>query len=350
MRPSPLSDIQFRSPLEQFVDLAVTAPSADNSQPWTFSIHDDQVICKYRHSGTIDDPFGGNGHGTLIAAGALHENIDRLLKCCGLPSSRINRQAEWEISFNTPSSPIPECDLVSAIQNRHTNRHRFAPPSASSLDKLPKSHSGASRVVLLTHSSAIKTTAKAVRQCSEARFNSRNLHEWLFSSLRWTPEGVAIGDGLDLNTIDLPPGGKSFMRFISPWSRMEFLNHFGIYKLLAIADSAPISQSSCLMAIVGGKTPDEIWEAGRHLQRLWLELNQRGLAVHPYYVITDLTNRLDTGRIDAHWAPRVQTAKTQISRVLELGSDEQLHMLLRVGQATKQAVRSRRKPVKQFFA
>ena len=339
----------FSDGLIQFVERAVTAPSADNSQPWEFAVDQDKIVCRYQHTGNTQDPFGANGHGTIIAAGALHQNIDDLLSCYELPASNVTYQPEWKISFLAPPTQVSSNDSISALLNRHTNRHPFASISPLATEGLPPSPFGKSRLTRLHKKSDINTISEAVRLCSEARFNSQDLHEWLFSSLRWTPETVNQGDGLDLKTIALPPGGRQFMSFIAPWTRMRFLNRFGMYKALAIADSQPVKQASCMLAIVGGKAVDEIWEAGQHLQQIWIELNRRGLAVHPYYAVTDLSNRLESGRLNTHWTKQVANVQKQMVELLRLEKNEQLHMLLRVGLPTIQPVRSKRKQTLEFL-
>lgn len=349
MTTKQIDDNQANEALLQFVEYAVSAPSADNSQPWVFSIADDQVDCQYRHRGNATDVFGENGHGTILAAGALQENIDRLLACHGLPSSQRTLEHGWRLLFSAPQVPLTPNPSLSTMLNRHTNRRSFAPAPPVALKGLPESPNKSCRTLSVVQPFAIKTIAKAFRLCSEARFNSKILHEWLFSSLRWDKASIESGDGLDLNTIDLPQGGQHFMRLISPWERMRFFNKLGLYKLLAIADSLPVSQASCVIAIIGGRSKNDVWDSGKHLQRTWIELNQRGLAVHPYYAVTDLSNRLGSGLIDPFWATRVRFAQDQIAELLQLTENEQLHMLLRVGKPTTCAIRSKRRPAETFI-
>ena len=110
--------------LRQFIQYAVTSPSADNSQPWVFSVEGDTVVCKYRHTGGAEDPFGANGHGTLIAAGALHENIDRLLIMLGMEAAQRKLSPDWELRFSLPTGMLPEAEGLRAILAHTCQQHR----------------------------------------------------------------------------------------------------------------------------------------------------------------------------------------------------------------------------------
>ena len=335
--------------LRQFIQYAVTSPSADNSQPWVFERDGDTVVCRYRHVGDTQDPFGANGHGTLIAAGALHENIDRLLAMLGMEGAQRDLSPNWTLRFALPVAAIPDTEELRAMLGRHTNRHPYRRIEHPNFENLQSVALGSGRLVVVEDRGAIKDLGRAVKMCAEARFNTEPLHDWLFGSLRWTPDAVADGDGLDLATIYMPPGGRLFMRLVSPWPRMALLNRFGFYKLLALTDTDPVNKAPCMIAIVGKRSPEGIWNAGRLMQQLWIDLNRRGYAVHPYYVVTDLTNRLDAGGLDPPWRARVADAKAIASSSLCLGAADQLHMMLRVGWPTKDPVRSRRRPAGSFL-
>lgn len=336
--------------LLDFVQHAVTAPSADNSQPWLFSRREGTVDCVYRHVGSNDDPFGSNGHATLLAAGALQENIDRLLLILQMPQSKRSIDAVWTITFDTPDRDVPASAELDAILNRHTNRFPYRAVKPGALGQLVSDMSGTGcRLVALEDRSMVRGIGDAIKLCAEVRFNTKILHEWLFDSLRWSRGDVERGDGLDLATVHLPPGGRQFMRLIAPWPRMSWLNRLGLYKLLAAQDTAPIYRAPCVIAIVGDSSRDGAWAAGRLLQALWIELNRQSYAVHPYYVVSDLINRLDARQLEAQWQGSVQTAKSIASDVLGLGPGEQVHMLLRVGQPGHPVIRSRRRNADSFI-
>lgn len=329
------------------IELAVTAPSADNSQPWQFIENPEGISCCYKDRASKQDPFGPLGHGTLMSAGALLENFNAL--CAGRdekPQACLDR-SHWSITIPAAAWPsAADTTTANLLLARHTNRHPFA---AFSTPISEVKHSFSARIITLTATESIKQLTKALTDCSIARFNSQELHEWLFSSLRWTPTEVDSGTGLDLNTLHLPPGGRQFMQWIAPWERMKLLNRFGIYRILAAADSALFRQAPGVIAFVGGQAPADIFECGQLMQRTWLGLNAQGIAVHPYYALTDLGNRLRQNKLDGRWANKIKGAQAMAAEVLQLRADEQVHMLFRIGRPLQTPVRSKRLPVSVFI-
>ena len=331
------------------IQLAVTAPSADNTQPWQFVVSAGGIICQYKDRAAKRDPFGELGHGTLMSVGALLEDINTLRSKKSEPLKVYCDATSWRIALNTPTLPKSfDPASISLLRARHTNRHPFSSLPANSISELK--HSFSARTLSLTNQESIKQLTKALTACSIARFNDHELHEWLFSSLRWTPAEVDSGTGLDFKTLHLPPGGKQFMQWIAPWERMRLLNRFGIYRILAAADSALFRQAPGVIAFVGGQAPEDILECGQLMQRTWLALNAQGIAVHPYYVLTDLSNRLRQKKLDERWRNKITTAQAIATELLQLNKDEQVHMLFRIGTPLKTPVRSRRLPVATFIA
>jgi hypothetical protein len=337
--------------VNEFLTLATTAPSADNSQPWRFAKTPDGLSCQYQHRGKGRDPFGALGHGTLISAGALHENIAQITATAARTNGITKLSGpncEWAILV--PSSAIESADAngqFSAILNRHTNRQPFNALSEKEIPRL--NENSACRVTMLAERHEISVLTDSLQRCAEGRFNDPELHEWLFSSIRWSEHEAESGTGLDISTLHLPPGGRWLMRWISSWERMRLLNRFGFYRILAHVDSALFRQAPAIIAFSGGGSVDAIWEAGRTIQRTWIALNQAGIAVHPYYAITDLGNRLRDARIQPEWVRPVTKAQDQMRELLHLQADEQLHMLFRIGRPGKPVVRSRRLPASAFL-
>ncbi|MDD2943747.1 MAG: hypothetical protein PHC51_12375 [bacterium] len=330
------------------VDLAVSAPSADNSQSWCFRIDSDTLVCSYRHRVVTPDPFGPLGHANLIACGALLENLDSLAIQRASPPKWIATPTSWQIVLERFQQfpEVPQA-IVSRLLARHTNRHPFLQLGKHDLTRLPESPG--SRAITIRESSAIKVLGDAIMHCSLARFDCQELHEWLFSSLRWSKQEIDSGTGLDINTLHLPPGGRRFMKWISPWPRMALLNRFGIGRVMAYADAALVRNAPGIIAIVSGNSAQETVDSGRLMQRIWLELNARGIAVHPYYVLTDQRNRRKSKKLDPKWHATIDSAIAMATEVLNLSPEEHIDMLMRIGRPSCLPVRSRRLPGSAFM-
>jgi hypothetical protein len=330
--------------IQRVIELAVTAPSADNAQPWRFFKKNGRLHTNYHHNGN-QDVFGSTGHATLLSTGALSFNLDLI---CGKSNtfSTIDTQGNWSISFSPPEKI--DDDVEQFLRTRHTNRHPFRGPFAWPDQQLTE-QTEPLKLQIITEPSVIERLSESVRLCSEIRFNNQELHEWLFSSLRWTPTQVALGDGLDLKTLHLPPGGSAFMKLLSPWKTMSALNSVGIYKLMAKLDSKPIQEAPALITISGPQNPETVWQSGRLLAQVWCMLNKHGFAVHPYYVLSDIANRFNSNKISKSWSKQASDALNIARETLNLEKNETPHILLRVGLPTIAPVRSKRRAVQTFI-
>jgi hypothetical protein len=335
--------------ISELIRIATQAPSADNSQPWVFRQQGDVVECSYGTSGRHQDPFGPAGHASLLAAGALHENLH--LTTGGrteVLGDWLSPLQPWTIRLDLSQVPELAAETRHRIEGRHTNRHPFKRLLSAELPQIEPL--GSVRIISRLDHSGIAPLASALRICSQARFNQPDLHNWLFSSLRWNQTEIDSDDGLDINTLHLPPGGQLMMRWIKPWKRMASLNRLGIDHIMSIADTALFKQAPAVLAICGGRAKQDIWDAGRSLQRQWIALNAAGFAVHPYYAVTDLGNRRRDRLLLPGWDGPVEKAEKIAAEALGLRADEQLHILLRVGlPGSVTPVRSRRRPPESFL-
>lgn len=333
--------------LKNILELLSRTPSADNSQPWRFALDASAIRCHSVPARVAHDPFGPVGHATLLSAGAMHESMSRLFGDDARVAASIQAD-RWSIDATCARLPDPQETVARQLAQRHTNRLPYT-KQAVAWPALPQRWPEGGKVLAIDAPATIAAVGAAIRTCSAARFNCRELHEWLFSSLRWNDTEAASGDGLDIATLDLPPGGRQFMRFVSPWHRMAGLNRFGFYHVMAAADARLVLAAPAIVAIVGNREQRHVWEAGRIMQATWLALNAAGLAVHPYYVVTDIANRLAAGRLHAAWRAPVQKQLNTLHELLGLSPDQQIHMLMRVGHATRPAKPSARLPLERLI-
>jgi hypothetical protein len=336
--------------IRQLASVAAGAPSADNSQPWQLAW--DGVSLSLHFAARAGALFQSDSHASLLAAGAVAEHVQAALDANGVtgrwqlggPDGRPYASvalASLPASFQAPAGPAA----------RHTNRlpYRRQPLPADLAARLAAMGEGGNRLHLL-QGAAARPLIDMVRSCSEARFCTPQLHAWLFDCLRFTPQEAAGGSGLDVRTLGLPPGGRALMHAIRDWRRMEKLNRFGLYKLMALAETGLLRQAPGLLCISGPAGWPGSYAAGRLLARVWMALNLEGLAVHPYYVISDQLQRLHAGSLPPGFAPAVTAVEQALQDLLGLAPGQTLHMLLRIGWPQAQPVRSQRLPLEQVFS
>jgi hypothetical protein len=342
--------------IHRLAAVASRAPSADNSQPWTLRWNGDELTIHFAARAAAQCVFTASSHATVLAFGALMQYVHSALAENSIPArwqcepAELLGQPYASVAFQAPTDQVFRAPAGAMM--RHTNRFAYHsnPLSPEAVAGLRNASVSSNRVVIVSDTRQRAALVRLTRHASEARFCNRLLHEWLIGSLRFTPSEVARGDGLDVKSLGLPVGGKAFLRFTSDWRRMNALNRVGAYKLLALSEVAMLAAAPAIVCIVGGQGSDGTVAAGRLMTRVWSELNQQGIAVQPYYVVTDQINRLHDGTIATGFEDRIAQVEENLRRILELQQGEGLHMMLRVGYPkVVQPVRSRRLPLESIL-
>jgi hypothetical protein len=336
-------------------EAAHAAASADNSQPWRLTWDGRIFRIGYDAARAGETTFPPEEPATLVSIGSVLENMDRAARALGaspfweIPEGYDPSGDYARLTVN-PDLPVPPDARQDALFARHTNRFPFRRVflPASLAGTVLGAQEGAARCTLYTERGEVQRIGQLVRAASEVRFQTRELHEWLAGSLRFGKDAER-GDGLDVATLHLPPGGRLFLKSIRDWRRMALLNKIGGHRFMALVDSRPVAMAPGLVAVIGGGGHRGTLDAGRLLGRVWIAMNALGLAVHPYYVLTDQLYRLATGRVPAHLVERVARLAEEVPAALGLRAGEAVHMLLRIGYPTRHPPRSRRLPLARVF-
>ncbi len=333
------------------------APSADNSQPCHIDWSPSKLILRYDVERVSGFTFPFESRATALSASGIIENIAQCYEKYGVdmavtyfPVRTSDKEVFAEINLGKMRQFTDDI-MTDSLFIRHTNRFSYKNKEVpkSIVDNTSSMTSSLSKITFFEDRTIIDTIGKQVQYASEIRFQTQEVHEWLERSLRFTPEQVKTGDGLDIRTLDLPPGGGAFLRFISNWQRMRQLNRVGAYKLLAAMDASQIKKAPAVVSVTARNTPVGALEAGRLLSRAWTYLNAQGIACHPYYVIADQLERLEDGKVPVKLIEKAKKIRINIQKLLGINEDETLMMLLRVGYPTREAPRSQRVSMDQVF-
>lgn len=338
--------------LDKALLAAHSASSADNSQPWAFEI-DGELVRVCAVPADTPGPFGANSPATLLAIGGVIENLSAASAHYGLELRERSIDADEQargvhfaatiVADDAGHTPATACPVVA----RHTNRfaYRSDPLDEGDLAPLDQAHEGLARLKTFSGNNALADIARAVAAASRIRFQTREIHEWLARSLRYSNEEIVRGDGLDVHTLDLPPGGKAFLRFSREWNRMRWLNRLGVYRAMAAIEASRVARGPTVVALIAPADRAGCIAAGRLMCRAWVALNAQGIAVHPYYVVSDQLQRLREGTVPEPLAHEAHALERTAPQLFGLNAGETLHMLLRVGYPTREPARSLRRPL-----
>lgn len=330
------------------VEAGRAAPSADNSQPIGFHWNGHSLALVHRGGGG----FRADAHATRLTTGAVLENLAQAAEALELAVEfSLNEDPEVPVEVALPSAPDNGLlDHGHPLFSRHTNRlpTQNAPLGDDLRERLQDLSMGECRVLLLTDPQAIDTVAEAIRLASAIRFRVQATHEMLAASLRFAPQEVDRGDGLDVRTLGLPPGGAQLLRWLRPWHRMQRLNRLGLYRLFALMDRQRIQQAPALALVVGGGEVSDSISAGRIMQRFWVAACAAGLAVHPYYAIRDQFERRDGNELPGELLPEVTELEKQVAAIPGLDAGP-VHMVFRLGWPIRQPVPAKRLPLSELL-
>jgi hypothetical protein len=335
---------------------ASVAPSADNSQPWCFSVGERMFSVAFDKERAGDGFFGPTSPATLLAVGALLENIRETAR-------GLNMDIEVEDLIDSPTAGFPylRVHLREAIEReipedlavfaRHTNRFAFHSRAIESriLRSIASLQEAQAQLRIISEPAKIKRIAKLLTWASEMRFQIKEIHLWLIDSLRFNADEISRGDGLDVNTLLLPPGGKAFLRLVSNWQRMETFNRFAGDKLMAREEAKLVAKAPTLIAVTAPRDNAGLLAAGLLMARAWIALNTNKVAVHPYYVISDQLNRLQEGILPTNLIEKAKALQKGCQQVFTYNEHESIHMLLRVGYPKLDPQRSRRLPLEALI-
>ena len=338
--------------IECLLEAARWAASADNMQPWRFDWDGATLRLMFSPRADSEGSFGIDSPATLLAFGGVIENLTRMAESTGCQlydAAVFPRDDNPACVFRCrvdATAPLTTADCRGhPLFQRHTNRLPYADRALP--DDAPATMAalaeGDARCRLIVDPAAVRRWAGLVRTGSELRFQNRLAHTALDASLRMTEPEAARGDGLDVATFFLPPGGKAMLSYTRSWAHMSMLNRVGLYKMFAAIEADLVRKAPGLLLVTGASGRRGALDAGRLLLRAWTGLNRQGLAVQPYYVVPDQIFRLDDGTVPE--ASRGAARALEQACKNELATGETLYMLLRVGYPKKPAVRSRRLPL-----
>ena len=327
------------------------APSADNMQPWSFNLDEHDFVLRYDSSRFPNAIFPQDHHATRMAMGAVIENLRQATSQLGLSVDFQNKKTDAMSNefcrFPLLTTLKVDMPKVAALYERHTNRlpYRKDALSAPVVSQLAASRQGEARIIVTDSVSGIERIGDFVKTASKIRFQTKEIHEWFSQSLRFGPEAVRIGNGLDVATFDLPPGGKLLLKAItSSWGAMSAFNRIGGYHIMAATEAMSITKAGAILAIVAPVDAAGAIDSGSLMQRIWLSLNMQGYAVQPYYVVSDQLTRLASGQLSAKDATTIGVLKNEVMKEFDLPDGSSLGMLLRVGVPQRVPKRSLRLP------
>jgi hypothetical protein len=125
---------------------------------------------------------------------------------------------------------------------------------------------------------------------------------------------------------------------------MQLFNRLGGYKLLAREEAQLVGKAPALVAVIAPSNAAGLFASGQLMERAWIALNAKKVAVHPYFAISDQLNRLQQGETPSNLVAKAKALQQECQQVFDYPEGESMHILLRVGYPKADPRRSRRLP------
>jgi nitroreductase len=376
----------------KLIEAAILAPTPDNNQPWRFAVRDERLFLYLDQTRTL--PSDVNAMFDLVGLGAAIENAciaarqdgyEPHVEVVDCPAERGLVHFSAEPSFSAvaprpenmdlspssppnPSRPVASITFVPGGQpdplypylaTRCTCRRLYSkkPVPVESLAQMAAAaqQAGAVRVDWVTDRAQIREMARLLAAADLIRFQYEPFHNELFRQLRFTAEEAdETRDGLDVRTLELPPGIGWLLRKLKPWKRMHKVHQLGLGRLLTMPSALAVKRSGAVgLLSVSHPKVALFLQGGMALERLWLTATALDLALQPLGSLPIFLahwQQLGGSRLAATQVIRVQHLADRLRGLLPQVSEGVLQIMFRIGQSPPASFRSLRRRVEEVCA
>jgi nitroreductase len=279
-RPENTTPIEARPDLlRKVLDAAILAASPSNSQPWRFEVDDDHLHVIHPHRASLLHDI--DEHATLISFGAVLENIAIAAHGLGYTvdiryfpeagNSYFVAQVRFEKNHTSPPDP-----LLHAIRGRRTTRSAFArrPLDTAAIEAIRSVVAADNRLRL---------------HLIDAPFAKRELSDLLIEAEKtlWRNPAVRRAELDRMASGDLPPelvvGSRWRQWLVRLQLSRRWRHKVNPYRAVRNVTRRKILVRTSHLGVVslGECGPHAYLDSGRVIQRMWLELTARHVAVEP---------------------------------------------------------------------
>lgn len=343
-----------RTSSEEVLQAACRAPSGGNVQPWRFDISD-------QHFSLYLDPDRSSlmdikQRGSMLALGAAALNAEvksaeqgrsgylRMGAPALTQAQRLGLDTVAELEFGkfTDTALLalsPHIDKRACARLRGGSSPINAAWKASTQRRAEEQ--GCQAIFL--QDDALAAAAELWSEADRIRFLTPKLHSEMMSELSFP--GDDIRRGIDVRTLELSEKDSAALSIVRRCDAMQELAAWGGGKRLGEGSRNLIRDADALMVLTSpGNTDNDYFDAGRLLQRVWLEATRDKVGLHPMSPLflyatspSDLIGRVEPAGVKKMWDLRVA-----FSELCGLKPEHPLALTVRATSKVEFTVRSER--------
>jgi hypothetical protein len=243
--------------------------------------------------------------------------------------------------------------LHAGVLARGTNRALGRPrplgePTARALREAAAAEAG--EVHLVGVGDRLRTAGETIAGADRIRYLTPRLHREMFDELVWPGEG-RTDEGIDVATLGLGAADLTSLTIARRPEVMALLADWGRGDALADDTRDRMASSSALAVVtVPGSSPADFVRGGSAAEAVWVEAEAHGLAVHPVSpVFLFATTPGDLRTLSEGFADELAGWQASFRSAVGLADTEVVALVLRLSHTASTPVRSRRRPVGEFF-
>ncbi len=336
-----------RQLIEKILNESINAPSGSNSQPWEFRVKNNEIYLKYLPE--KDHPvLNFNNRGTLIACGALTENISIVAKHYGY-STQITLLEDKidQIIAKFSFSQIPnagDVELYEVIPLRASNRKKYKkePLNQEEKDYLFKEVDNFSdlKVSCLEDKNKIDEVAKYLSYDIVLNFKNEKLRKIFFKELLFDDNLAKQGhEGLYVKTLELKPPQIFIMKLLKNDNIFKIFNKIGFVNAI-YKDVVKMNSSAGLLgAILAPNNDFSFFHLGRLLENIWLRATKLNLGFHLITGMLFFWQQANFGNKEIFNQEEIDLINSSYQKIRELfgvGTDNRiLGVVFRIGKSDR---------------
>lgn len=334
----------LKEELTQIAGAGILAPSGDNCQPWKL-YYDGTKLHLINLPERDTSLYNVGDIASFIAFGAMIENMNITAQSLGyIPSVTVfpkggRSRLVASIGFDkgqTVNDPLLPYIPQRCVNRKPYQRKQLSQPVTDSLQKAAGERKEA-RLCLIEKGKEKNLLANILALNDRIVFENEKLHDFLFTHIRWSKDEIETSrDGLSIHSLELGAFQSRFMKVLSSWKIVQFLNRVGFSRFVPMQSCQLCKGASALCILsYAGTGPGSYLNGGRALQRIWLTAASLGLSLHPMTGLIYLIHTLSSGGeglSNDHKKMLLRSFDT-LKELCPLGANESYIMAFRIGYA-----------------
>lgn len=345
--------------LDRLLDMARWAPSGDNTQPWRFERLGAHEVRIHGFDTRDHCVYDLDGHPSQISFGTLLETFSIAAASQGwrMDIERIDFSHEARPQFDVrlhPADGPSQGELAAQIERRSVQRRALQrrPLTTEEKARLQTSLPQGMAVHWLDQGFDRLKTAKLLFHSAKLRLTIEEAYEVHRDIIEW--EAQYSTDKVPDQALGANPGTVRLMRQVmKSWQRVKFFNTFlaGTWAPRIELDFIPSIRCAAHFVIHASQppqTPGDYVQAGRAVQRFWLQASALQLQLQPEVtplVFSRYSRELRQFSKSAHATPMAHEIRRRLEALLGTDLATRAVFMGRLGHGPAAQARSLRKPL-----